>query len=140
MSATEMAKVDAMARTIRDALGQPRVDWLGRYRSWLDRHGIPAEGEDGWPTPEAYDGDTLGRFIREHTESPDGASASLWDATGRNALALFRDGDQWCVLLGPDLMAGESAFGPTPGDALRAFADLFDGSAFRCPSAAAPNT
>ncbi len=34
---------------------------------------------------------------------------------------VFRDGDQWCVLLGEDLMEGISSFGNSPNEATRKF-------------------
>ena len=39
--------------------------------------------------------------------------------TDGQEIRLFRDGDQWCALRGPDLQEGESGFGPTPEAALR---------------------
>ena len=34
-------------------------------------------------------------------------------------IRIYRDGDQWCALRGPNLQEGESGFGPTPEAALR---------------------
>lgn len=34
---------------------------------------------------------------------------------------IYPDGDQWCVLLGEDLMTGICGFGPTPDEAAKAF-------------------
>lgn len=33
-------------------------------------------------------------------------------------IRVFKDGNQWCALVGPDLMGGVAGFGPTPIDAL----------------------
>lgn len=38
---------------------------------------------------------------------------------------LSADGDQWCVLLGEDLMTGVAGFGETPAAAMRAFDTAF---------------
>lgn len=34
---------------------------------------------------------------------------------------IYPDGDQWCVLLGENLMEGVAGFGPTPDEAAAAF-------------------
>ena len=44
-----------------------RSDWLGRYRSWLDAHGIPAETH-GWGSREAWTETYIAEFIREFRE------------------------------------------------------------------------
>jgi hypothetical protein len=36
-------------------------------------------------------------------------------------LVPFRDGNQWCVLLGPDLQVGIAGFGDTPAKAIADF-------------------
>lgn len=55
----------ALAEYIHDVTQAPRRfhDFLGEYRTWLDNHGIPAEGEDGWATREAWDKDNVHAFI-----------------------------------------------------------------------------
>lgn len=40
-------------------------------------------------------------------------------------LVPFRDGDQWCVLLGDDLQSGIAGFGDSPNDAVLAFYRAF---------------
>ena len=41
-----------------------RVDILCEYRQWLDREGIPAEGEDGWCTEQAFDDRNIAAFAK----------------------------------------------------------------------------
>ena len=38
-------------------------------------------------------------------------------------IRLFRDGDQWCALRGPDLQEGESGFGDNPVAAVEGLLD-----------------
>jgi len=38
---------------------------------------------------------------------------------------LYQDGDQWCALLGDDIMSGLSGFGDTPAAAFAAFDKAF---------------
>jgi hypothetical protein len=45
--------------------------------------------------------------------------ARLWSTVYR--LAPFRDGNAWCVMLGPNIHDGISGFGRTPEEALRNF-------------------
>lgn len=40
-------------------------------------------------------------------------------------LVPFRDGDQWCVLLGEDIQTGIVGFGDSPNDAVLAFYKAF---------------
>ena len=39
---------------------------------------------------------------------------------------MFRDGNQWCVMIGADLQAGVGGFGATIAEALRDLARLVD--------------
>jgi hypothetical protein len=41
-------------------------------------------------------------------------------------IRVFKGGDDFCALLGPDLMAGEAAFGDSPSSALRALAGALE--------------
>jgi len=38
-------------------------------------------------------------------------------------IELFRDGDQWCALLGGNIQDGKAGFGPTKATALEALAE-----------------
>ncbi len=42
-----------------------RVDALGDYRRWLDRHKIYAEGADGWGTRNTFDAANIRAYLRE---------------------------------------------------------------------------
>lgn len=39
------------------------------------------------------------------------------------AVLVYMDGNQWCALLGDDIMSGTAGFGNTPAEALRDLAD-----------------
>ena len=41
-------------------------DWLGEYRTWLDKHKIPAEA-NGWGSREAFDPTNINAFVAERT-------------------------------------------------------------------------
>jgi hypothetical protein len=45
---------------------------------------------------------------------------------GEVTIRLFKDGYDFCALLGPDLMTGEAGFGDSPSLALRALAAVLD--------------
>lgn len=49
--------------------------------------------------------------------TPDGWQ-EVFTLQARLNVKLFRDGDQWCALRGPDLQEGKAAFGETPERAL----------------------
>lgn len=59
-----LSEMDSLLHRFREALGccEHGSDWLGKYRSWLDKNGIPAE-VDGWPSPEAKDEANIAAFI-----------------------------------------------------------------------------
>ncbi len=44
------------------------VDHLGRYRGWIDKHGIPAETEWGWATAETFDEENIEAYIKEASD------------------------------------------------------------------------
>lgn len=54
-------------------IGDLKIDWLAKYRSFLDARGIPAESEHGWPLPVVYEHDNVLAFVREWTEEGDDA-------------------------------------------------------------------
>ena len=58
----------------------------------------------------------------------------MWEK--ETIVRLFRDGNQFCALVGLDLMEGTSGFGPTPGAALRALAGELDDAASQAEQAA----
>jgi hypothetical protein len=66
----QMLRAIALEQKLRDLTGLQKADVLSMYRSWLDRHAIPAEGTDGWPTEDAYDDANVQRWGREMTEEP----------------------------------------------------------------------
>lgn len=41
--------------------GSLLTDWLGEYRKWLDKQGIPAE-VNGWASRQAFDGKNVSAF------------------------------------------------------------------------------
>ena len=41
------------------------VDWLNRYRIWLDKNNIPAE-TNGWASKEAFNSKNIFNFINEY--------------------------------------------------------------------------
>ena len=44
--------------------GSMLTDWLGKYRAWLDKKGIPAE-VNGWASRQAFDKENVSAFIKD---------------------------------------------------------------------------
>ena len=44
--------------------GSMLTDWLGKYRTWLDKKGIPAE-VNGWASRQAFDEKNVSAFIED---------------------------------------------------------------------------
>lgn len=77
---------------------------------------------------DAQHQDTLIEWLSAHTPTlQDGASAylcamqSLDSPHVRMRPAVYKDGDKWCALYGPDLQSGVAGFGDTPAQACSAF-------------------
>lgn len=62
--------------------------------------------------------------MAQHEVAGSFSKYSLWATVYR--LVPFKDGDQWCVLLGADLQVGIAGFGKTPADAIYAFDDAMN--------------
>ena len=75
----------------------------------------------------AIAGETLG------LEREAAANRCMWAVI--YGLVPFQDGNQWCVLLGPDIQSGICGFGDTPLEAIHDFE-----RAMRRPIPAAPST
>jgi hypothetical protein len=41
------------------------VDHLGRYHSWLSKHGIKPETEWGWATEESFDAENIKKYVND---------------------------------------------------------------------------
>ena len=52
----------ALERHLIQRTGDTYHDLLGEYRTWLDKRGITAETEYGWPTEQAYDDENINAF------------------------------------------------------------------------------
>lgn len=63
----EMQRATQLERKLQLHLGS-KVDWLSKYRTWLDENAIPAE-EHGWPSPQAYDDHNINLFVRRQREA-----------------------------------------------------------------------
>ena len=61
-----MDKCNKLLKQFNDALGERYTvgDWLGAYRTWLDKHIIRAD-VGGWPSPEAFSQINVRHFIKE---------------------------------------------------------------------------
>ena len=68
--------------------------------------------------PDPRENNYMARFLDLRAQAP---------AEPRLTLALSRDGDSWCALLGTNLQEGTAGFGATRGEALRALAQALEG-------------
>lgn len=59
----KLKRAESLQKQLEHATCNFRVDWLQKYRWWLDENKIPAEGEDGYPTEEVYDEKNILDFL-----------------------------------------------------------------------------
>jgi hypothetical protein len=62
----KLARADDLRKALEDRIPSPfvgRYDMLSEYRHWLQKHGIPAETTDGWPSEDAYDRSNVAAFL-----------------------------------------------------------------------------
>jgi hypothetical protein len=57
-----------LADFLDEKTGTMKIDHLGKYRSFLDNRGIPAETEWGWFTEDVFKKENIDAYIKDQTE------------------------------------------------------------------------
>lgn len=71
--------------------------------------------------PEGEDGDTIDFLVSANTVRC--VTQKFLTLENLDEIKLFKDGDQWCALVGDDLVNGIYAFAPIPSAAVQALAN-----------------
>lgn len=56
-----------LQKELEKRTGNSRIDHLGKYHGWMSQHGIPAETEFGWATPQAFDDNNISAYVEYMT-------------------------------------------------------------------------
>lgn len=57
---------DTLRIELEKKTGIDSIDQLCNYRKWLDRMGIKAETEWGWPTTKVFDEVNINKYIKDY--------------------------------------------------------------------------